>query len=165
MAIYGPDKVSLLSGPDMLHIWLLHFWPIYGKSIYATYKDIYIWPISVPYMEFISGLYKNWADITWYNIKAIYGPYKIIYGLIFIWSRYGAYMAICVLYIWPISGTDMGFRPCPYKTLYEQDMDLMWLTMCGKYMVRISAPKLSDSFTVIQHFAQASDIQKLSEHL
>ena len=64
MAIYGPDKVSLLSGPDMLHIWLLHFWPIYGKSIYATYKDIHIWPLSVPYMEFISGLYKNWADIT-----------------------------------------------------------------------------------------------------
>ena len=54
------------------HFYLAQICSIYGYSIsgpymgnpYATYKDIHIWPLSVPYMEFISGLYKIWADIT-----------------------------------------------------------------------------------------------------
>ena len=64
----------------------------YSKSIYGPYMEIYIWSISGADMGFVSGFNKNWADITWYNIKAIYGPYKILYGLNFIWDRYGTYM-------------------------------------------------------------------------
>ena len=75
----------------------------YSKSIYGPDMGFYIWPISGPDMEFISGLYKNWADITWYNIKAIYD--HIIMAQI----KFHFYLAqICSIYGYSISGPYMG---------------------------------------------------------
>ena len=69
--------------------------------------EIYIWSISGADMGFVSGFNKNWADITWYNIKATYGPYQILYGSNFIWD---GYVADITWYKWKfISGLYKAF--------------------------------------------------------